>query len=868
MTQGNSVSPQPLSTRKRAALLVATASFAFLTGLAFQACSSKASSTGKACEKNADCDVGFVCKDEVCTQAVTCQTLQCAADEVCLTTKTDSSCVKPGCRANADCAANQFCVDSVCGAAPSTAVDSCEIVNGTFTFAPGAVVKVDVIAYDAAGKTIPYKRATNLASNNAAFTADAAAMTLTASGTGGTAEVTATVGTTTCTTANFTNVGVLASDKYRVILVENGTGAPITGLGASRLKIYFSSLGGVVDPTPLVFEESPAGSGAYLVTAAVDATRAVLNVVVLDATTTEVAYSPTSVVGVNDAATRDFTLALNKFKSATGFGGAPNFTEYDAKVAEAGLPVATKVQVAASLGSLPLSALLSLDLNLILGDLANKQLSELICNIPDISAVSRLLLSSECPATLPACSVVPDNASSTDSVPLPRWLYGRGSTEIGPNCGTFASRVSPGSRLAWSLGIKVEPSALVNAALPLVEGAGITSDFSKIAAAVGKSGLFDSMAISADNFAKGKGKFTAGQESVWKTFAAGGAGTFENLDPKSFRLFRRKPTNFASTGVVADPLGGIGGKMNATALLVVSAVPGFGIVPLGLGIGVDNDNNGKFDLLNPDDVEMAEDTIYARYANPPPAISDSDVFAIALTANFADIAAPNIAASFASGKTSCSSNVDCEANAECSSNKCTKVDPRQKSALAIRGLVQRNSEAANRLGWSATDKNPSIGRFDNASKNVKFVGFTAESGAFGTADGATPVKYTSSSANVLNSPSIKWDMAGAAADLVVIRVSGDNTYWNVIVDPDRSGEFGKINLASPPGVNMSVVLPGALDVAKTVGFTSVALKFKNGTAAKKVNAFAATSGKDFDQLMNDAESFAVFAETSVGFQAR
>lgn len=840
MTQGNSVSPQPFSTRKRAALMVATASFAFLTGLAFQACSSKASPTGKACEKNADCDVGFVCKDEVCTQAVTCQTLTCAADEVCLTTKTESSCVKPGCRANADCGANQFCVDSDCVAEPRTEVDSCEIVNGTFTFAPGAVVKVDVIAYDAAGKTIPYKRATNLASNNAAFTADATAMTLTATATGGTAEVTATVGTKACTPITFRNVGALADGKYRVILVENGTGAPIANLSADRLKIYFSTLGGTIDLTPTNLTETPAGSGVYVVDGTVDANHAALHVVVLDVTNQRATHSPTSVIGVNDATTRDFTLALNRFEAATGFGGTPNFTEYDKKIAEAGLPVATKLEVAATLGSLPLSALLSLDLNLILGDLANKQLSELVCNIPDVSVVAGLL-SLTCPATLPACSVVPDNASSTDAVPLPRWLYGKGSTQIGPNCGKFATRVSPGQRLAWSLGIKLEPSVLVGAAVPLIDSSsgspGITSDFSKIAAAVGKSGLFDSMAISADNFAKGKGKFTAGEESVWKTFASTGVGTFENQDPKSFRLFRRKPTNFASTGVVADPIGGVGGKMNATALLVVSAVPGFGIVPLGLGIGVDNDNNGKFDLLNPDDAEMEEDTIYARYANPPAAISDSDVFTIALTTNFADIAASSTTA----GK---------------------------KSALAIRGLVQRNSDAANRLGWSATDKNPSIGKFDNAAKNVKFVGFTSASGAFGTADGSTAVKYTGTGSNLIVSPSLKWDMAGASADLLVMRVSGDNTYWTVIVDPDRAGDLPKINLPGPSGINInSIVLPGALDTTKTVGFTSVALKFKNGTAAKKVNAFAASSGKDFDQLMNDAESFAVFAETSVGYQA-
>ena len=125
-------------------------------GFAAQSCSST-KTTAKACSTNTDCEKGFICKDEVCAAAVTCETLKCESQgQTCITTKTESRCVTLGCRANADCTAPQVCVDSTCTVAPNTPVDSCEIMNSAFAFAPGAVVKIEVLALDASGNTIPY----------------------------------------------------------------------------------------------------------------------------------------------------------------------------------------------------------------------------------------------------------------------------------------------------------------------------------------------------------------------------------------------------------------------------------------------------------------------------------------------------------------------------------------------------------------------------------------------------------------------------------------------------------------------------------------------------------------------------------------
>lgn len=797
-----------------------------------QACGTK-TSTVKACTKDKDCDVGFVCKEEACVQAVTCETLKCQdKGETCVTTRTEARCTKPGCRANADCSAGQFCVDSVCGAAPSEAVDSCEIVNATHVFAPNAVVKIDVVAYDASGRTIPYKTATGLNVTGSAFTANASAMTLTATSTAGTAEVTAQVGSKNCEVVTFSNIGALPTDTYRITLLDQGTGQPITGLNSTRLRVSFSDIAGTISAAATMTEASAVtGTGTYTTPLPNAAADEVMHVAVLNADGTAPAYATTSIVGVDDASTRDFTLSLNKFDSATGFSGQPNLTEYDAKIAAAGFPAAADMAVVGTLGSLPLSTVLSLDLNLIAGDLANKQLSEVVCNIPNISSLASVLKVT-CPATPPVCAVVSESAASANAVPLPRWLWGKGgNNNIGPNCANFTSRVTPGFRLNWSLGVKLNTTTVINAALPLVDTASgsITTDFTKIATAISKSGIFDVMAISADNFAKGKSKFTAGPESAWKTFVGGGAGAFETSNPKSYRLFRAKPTNFASTGVPDDPIGGIGGTLNATALIVASVAPGFGLVPLGLGIGVDNDGNREFDLLSADDPEMKANTIYSRYANPPYAISDADVISLAITTNFKDLTATSSTA----GK---------------------------KSATVVRGLVSRNSDPAKRLGWNATDANPNIGSFTDATKNAKFVGFVASNGSFGTADGSTKVTYSKPSATVLNAPRMKWDMSGAEPDLVVMRISADKYYWNVIIDPSRASSLQNFSLQS--SFDIGTVLPEAGVSTKKLGFVTVAMKFKGGAPTKKVNAFASNTGKDFDQMMGDVESFAIFVESA------
>lgn len=802
-----------------------------------------------ACEVNADCDPGLVCTDGACAEFLTCELKQagckkncaatsatsctvsadcaagklcvagacadpvaCAGDEFCFETTSGAECRKAGCRVAADCSGGDVCLDGECK--PKSAItdtpDECVVTNQARTFATNAVVPVTAVALKA-GKVIPYSTDFTVTLDAAATAFTLAGTSLTATATAGSADVTVAFGSVTCV-ATFANAGQLLADTHRVVLYRtagtNGLPEAVTGFNNDNFKLVRAS-GAAESVTATPVASAP---GTYLITtaAAVGSDPFVaLSILSGD-------YNAASIYFGNGFL--DAAVPLEPLSVTTGFGGEPAFADFDKE-----FPTLAKAQIALAFagGSLPLTSLLNFNVDLFIGDLAPKALSleslnpNAQCNVvtnaasDDFAAFvgQSCAMASDCgPAGTPlTCDGPTGEKVCTDGrVPLPRALYlAYSNARFGPNCDGVAVRAIPGRRIGWSLGTKL-PFEQIGAIAGLVTG-----DTLDIGAIIGGVlPLFDNFSFGSDSLGT-KSVLKPVAFDTWKTYreknlssAKGDTANFPFLSVAPAK--RLKFTQNFGAVIPDDFAPGVSnGKLNGMITLVAAVSPAYGIVPLGVGAGVDQDGDGKLDSLSPGDPRFPAEKVHTRFSAPSAEVADSDVIAVLAATNFADLTS----------------------------------DAPQSSAVRVKGVVARDRAAG--IGWSGA--NPTFPSVQDGVQGVTI-----------------PVNATYSlTANTITLPELSKTAAGADADVIVLRISRDGAkrYWTVIVDASAIADNATIRL---PTDGLTTANDIIVADKTTLSFTATALKFSSTANFK--GRIGPASGKDLEITAGETAAFSLFLQ--------
>lgn len=806
--------------------------------------SKKATDTGKACSNNAACPVGELCIGDgtknTCQAAVPCaSTCTQSNRQACENVPFKQPvCANLGCRTSDDCTNGQVCIAASCSAQPATA-ESCAITNQSRVLATGgAAVQVTAIGYDANGQPVPYLSLTSIAAEDTTI-ASVSGTTLTAGAAGGATKITATItGGKTCS-ATFTNLGANAAGTFRVYLYEasgadtNGAvgSTPVTGLAptpASSSLQLFAPNGANLAAN---FTESATTPGVYTATAPPGTTFSFIG---------NTSYAPVTVIGV--PASNELSLPLTHLSSGVdgkiaGFGGQPDLSKYAAK-----FTVATPISAVIASASIPPSALLSLDLALFTGDLG------------DLGASSDFGKGLIGGAT--ACAVAPPVATTpAGHLALPRIIYlDNNGAPKGPSCYGYAARAIAGPRVAWSLGAQLNLGALladpaikpILAAATAPSGAGtsgitigsvlpavlpLLSSFASGVNAIPAGAPKQSIATlgAADSWSKYAYDTVTNALSSFTGFISSGFASKPVTTNGAYAQVNVSPglplgnvVTFTNPGLDLDPAPGANGAhFDIAGTLVLAQSPTFGLVPLGLGAGLDvidatKPADQKFDSLNTADIKnYPADVIYARYSSPDTAVSDAEIIAVTVETNLGDLTAK--ACTAPNTPAGCANPIS--------------------SAIRVRGNVTR-STTNKKLGWA--DDSPKVGSLTDAATNVQFVSYPA----------APSYTYA---AGRLTTPALTLG-AGASADMVFMNISSTAGTLRVLIDPATISNNTAVSI---PTTNIG----GA---GEAVTFTTVAIKFRNGRTF--ADLASQTSGIDFEKLAGDMNSIAAYSQVAAALK--
>jgi len=753
------------------------------------------------CSADANCAPGSFCTNGCCIQAKSCAdsgpgsvASSCTANQHCEDQDRGAVCVANGCLTAKDCSGTTTsCIAGACtdSSAISSSVASCQITNTGLTVATGATVAVEAAAFDANGTRVPYQSYT-VTGGNTAFSLSGT--TLTATSTPGTSMVTATFGSTQCS-ATFTNIGSNAAGQTRLTLVSGAAGLVDP---KDPTTIYFTDgSNSVVNATTFAKQQS----GVY--TAATPSGALTVNVVGA-ADKNGVKYHNVTVYGIS--AKNDFVIPLEPIAQVTGFGGAPDFTNYDTNFKNLST---AEIQVAYAGASLPLTSILNFRLSLFAGDLAPVPLSVAtftsggaggackvtptacyvdgdctsgstnICAsgscVAPASPAANCVHSIDCTAANTTCSGNGQCAQKPTATGLPRALYlGLSGSPVGANCAGYGVRGSAGRRTAWSLGGKLK----IASAIPLIGAFTGSSglDLSKLLPAVVP--FLDNLAIGSDSFAAGKDTLSNQALTDWRSFVASTPDAqatntkfaVKNVSPANKLQFT---TNFANPGLIDDPVVS-GGKMNVIIALIASLSPTYGLAPLGFGFGLDLTNTGKLQPAVANDARFPADKVYARYSSPSANLSDNEIVALVVSTNLSD----------------------------------TLAAKPQSSALRLKGIVARSANpSAQKLGWDNSQTNPSLG---SLSGGASFASLTTSN-------------FTASG-NTFTTPKIS--AVGSGTAVVIMRIASDDEtdpYWNVIINPaNLNGAAISLNGSfSAASKNVLTFATTTLEFSDNAGFSAL-----------------------------------------------
>lgn len=537
---------------------------------------------GQCCTYSANCAVGSICNDpsqdlyDPSKPAVTidgkkypvCVKVTCSSSADCESGKScslEGVCTSPVCQADAECQGTR-CISGSCQAAPAAStVMSCEVVTPPQSTVEKQTIDLVAIGKDASGKAVPAIAFDWSSSNPGAMSVSGAIGT--AGSERGAAMITAKVSGTSVACSGgvaVTNFPQLAPGMSRVILVASGSGLPLSG---AQITIQ---AGGVTTTTSAVDGSITLPTGAAI--DAVTVTKAGMNSVTVLA-----------------PGTRDLLIPVPEISDPTrsaGFRGVLDLSKTRMADIQAGVAAA----------AIP-NNFLDTDLVKLLGDMVPTTIDapELGLNMKQIPLPGGVLLG------LGAKHFTADTDQAGGGVRC------EGTSPSAQQLGCFLTRAQPGANALWAIGGQVQlatvlPLAkqlsgvlgmsggigslpigqLLTAALPLVRGlnhAVIPAIDAQALPTVPSSGQVDcSNPAQPDYGSKCRGDYAKFQQV---TLAADA-----------------KVSVFSAVQVPALPQLPGGGKCASTTLVVSAALlQGRGIVPLGIGAGLDTLNGEAPDCV-------------------------------------------------------------------------------------------------------------------------------------------------------------------------------------------------------------------------------------------------------------------------------
>ncbi len=527
-----------------------------------------------------DCAPGFTCGESGCCEEFGCTPTSCPAGEFCAEDLTCTSiskqCLKFGCECHILNTAGEFEASG----------------NPTITLAPGASFSLTAVLAAQGGTPLPGAIFT-WGVDQGTFTVSGTTLTANASGSRGTATLTADADGFAMCQATLVNLGDgPTGNDVRFFVYNDATGAPIEG---ATLYVDYSPYDGTPDQTLTSDANGLASTtGAQAGTFAVSAFK-------VDPDDTSERYNYLSVVGLSApdfSENNDFVLPMTArpaVKETGGFTGKPDFGPYETIVL-GGVPKTIKFGIVSS--SFPLRSLLNFDLDMFIGPITDED-----CSIVD--PVTGLRASGCYIINIPG---LVDNEAAA----LPGGVVL--SLARNPIKGHFDVVATPGRRYGWALGGEVEVAdlaGLINLITPMLGDCNCDATNECDAACscdsdcgINFGELFDNLVPLFSVFASGvKGNLPLIAEplATWEAHIQPPYGasrtdhaSFPKLDtPGRGKMALREPlqvfTDFFAPALPPDPdfVGIDDRKMEGMLVLTGVNTQGFGFVPLGIGAGLD-----------------------------------------------------------------------------------------------------------------------------------------------------------------------------------------------------------------------------------------------------------------------------------------
>lgn len=523
------------------------------------------------CDPGEFCDEGYCAPWEGCTpeagQPNSCDDGQiCDDDFVCKSVEQKCETSAQGCECHIVNSAGQL-----------SAEGSPRIVLGA-----GATMEVQAVLAVVQGVPLPG------ASFSTAITGDtftASGTSITAGDTAGESSLKVEFGAYAECTATLVNLGSVTDGQVRVYVFDDLTNQPIEGA-----QVVIDSAGDGADHGSAA---TTGADGSTETTVAVDGTYSV--------SVFAQGYNYLSLVGLDASTTNDIAVPLSSRAIAPdkgGFTGLLDFSEYEERYL-GGDTLAVKAGIVA--GSLPLKALLNFNTDLIIGEISTADCSE--------------------EPTPAGCYEVSIAGLVDEKVALPGGVVaGLAATPIKPH---FDSVAVPGRRYAWSLGTEVEIadlSGIINVVTPYLQDCSCDATADECDPAASGEGecscdldcglnldigsLYDDVVPLVSGVATGlKGNLSlpAGSAADWTEHITGEYGSADREDdpryPKlddgtgdygklALREAWSKFTAFKAPSLPEDPLNP-GKQMEAMFAISGVEATGMGLVPLGMGLGLD-----------------------------------------------------------------------------------------------------------------------------------------------------------------------------------------------------------------------------------------------------------------------------------------
>lgn len=209
---------------------------------------------GAKCDVSYNCKAGSICnssdedlfdpsKDSMICIKVVCQSDgDCDGDKTC---SLEKICNSPVCQTDAQCSGGSLCIGGTCAQRPGVDnVDSCEVATRAGSIRQGATVELVAVAKNENGAVLPAIGFT-WASDKTNVVAIAGSIA-TGGAEAGTANLTASVegkATVNCAVA-FLNFPTVGAADARVVVVDDTTGAPVSGANVTVIATGGASMNG------------------------------------------------------------------------------------------------------------------------------------------------------------------------------------------------------------------------------------------------------------------------------------------------------------------------------------------------------------------------------------------------------------------------------------------------------------------------------------------------------------------------------------------------------------------------------------------------------------------------------------------------